>query len=44
VAIKSLFKTQDLDQYIDRKSVKLSKVALKIFNKAKSHEYSKMLS
>lgn len=44
MSIKSLFCYQDLDQYIDDKSVNLDPVAIELFNKAKDDKYPNMLS
>lgn len=44
MSIKSLFNNQNLNQYIDDKSINLSPVALELFNKAKNDEHSEMLS
>lgn len=44
MSIKSLFSKSNLNQYIDENSVKLNKVAEKLFNKAKNDEFSNMLS
>ncbi|MED7820017.1 MULTISPECIES: O-methyltransferase [unclassified Francisella] len=44
MSIKSLFSNSNLNQYIDENSVKLNKVAEKLFNKAKNDEFSNMLS
>ncbi len=44
MSIKSLFKTSNLDKYIDDKSISLSSVAINLFDKAKTDEHSEMLS
>lgn len=44
MSIKSLFSNSNLNQYIDDNSVKLDRVAEKLFNKAKNDEFSNMLS
>lgn len=44
MSIKSLFSNQNLNQYIDDKSINLDPIALELFNKAKNDEYSNMLS
>ncbi|WP_150467843.1 O-methyltransferase [Francisella sp. SYW-9] len=44
MSIKSLFNSPNLNMYIDENSVKLDKVAEKLFNTAKNDESSMMLS
>ncbi|MED7788860.1 class I SAM-dependent methyltransferase [Francisella sp. 19X1-34] len=44
MSIKSLFNNSNLNQYIDDNSVKLDRVAEKLFDKAKNDEFSMMLS
>jgi predicted O-methyltransferase YrrM len=44
VSIKSLFNNPKLNQYIDDNSIKLDRVAEKLFNTAKNDESSMMLS
>ncbi|QIW11122.1 class I SAM-dependent methyltransferase [Francisella sp. LA112445] len=44
MSIKSLFNNSNLNQYIDDNSVKLDRVATKLFDKAKNDEFSNMLS
>jgi predicted O-methyltransferase YrrM len=44
MSIKSLFSHPSLDKYIDEKSINLNSVALELFAKAKTDEFSNMLS